>query len=192
MGSNNSQWNEEMGSSNAHEDKIFVAIRLRPLNQRELSLNDVSHWECINNNTILYNNNNNLGERSLLPTAYQFGIDRVFGWDCSTLQVYEEAAKRVALTVLTGINSSVFAYGQTSSGKTHTMSGITEFAMADIFNHIKKHQERQYKLKFSAMEIYNESVRDLLSSDSTPLRLLDDPEVNILSHGSLEIDFTKH
>ncbi|RAL40446.1 hypothetical protein DM860_006516 [Cuscuta australis] len=104
------------------------------------------------------------------------GIDRVFGWDCSTMQVYEEAAKRVALTVLTGINSSVFAYGQTSSGKTHTMSGITEFAMADIFNYAKKHKERQYKLKFSAMEIYNESVRDLLSSNSTPLRLLDDPE----------------
>lgn len=34
-------------------------------------------------------------------------------------------------------------------------------------------------MKFSAMEIYNESVRDLLSTDSTPLRLLDDPEVNI-------------
>lgn len=34
-------------------------------------------------------------------------------------------------------------------------------------------------MKFSAMEIYNEAVRDLLSSDSTPLRLLDDPEVNI-------------
>lgn len=33
-------------------------------------------------------------------------------------------------------------------------------------------------LKFSAMEIYNEAVRDLLSSDSGPLRLLDDPEVN--------------
>lgn len=40
-----------------------------------------------------------------------------------------------------------------------------------------QHQERDYTLKFSAMEIYNEAVRDLLSSDSTPLRLLDDPEV---------------
>lgn len=35
-------------------------------------------------------------------------------------------------------------------------------------------------MKFSALEIYNESVRDLLSADSTPLRLLDDPEVNII------------
>lgn len=42
---------------------------------------------------------------------------------------------------------------------------------------MKQHQEREFVLKFSALEIYNESVRDLLSADSTPLRLLDDPEV---------------
>lgn len=41
-----------------------------------------------------------------------------------------------------------------------------------------QHQERVFVLKFSAMEIYNEAVRDLLSTDATPLRLLDDPEVN--------------
>ncbi|KOM32240.1 hypothetical protein LR48_Vigan01g179600 [Vigna angularis] len=56
------------------------------------------------------------------------------------------------------------------------MSGITEYAVADIFNYIEKHTERDFVLKFSALEIYNESVRDLLSVDSTPLRLLDDPE----------------
>ncbi|RWV83655.1 hypothetical protein GW17_00054706 [Ensete ventricosum] len=39
------------------------------------------------------------------------------------------------------------------------------------------HEEREFVLKFSAMEIYNEAVRDLLSTDSSPLRLLDDPEV---------------
>ncbi|CAL5328169.1 unnamed protein product [Camellia sinensis] len=63
--------------------------------------------------------------------------------------------------------STVFAYGQTSSGKTFTMMGITEYAIADIYDYIEK---------FSTMEIYNESVKDLLSTDSTPLRNLDDPE----------------
>jgi hypothetical protein len=42
---------------------------------------------------------------------------------------------------------------------------------------ILQHPEREFILKFSAIEIYNEAVRDLLSHDSTPLRLLDDPEV---------------
>lgn len=45
-----------------------------------------------------------------------------------------------------------------------------------------QHKEREFVLKFSAMEIYNESVRDLLSTDTTPLRLLDDPEVNIFTN----------
>ncbi|XP_044469900.1 kinesin-like protein KIN-7G isoform X2 [Mangifera indica] len=56
------------------------------------------------------------------------------------------------------------------------MTAITEYSMADIYDYIDSHKERVFILKFSAMEIYNESVRDLLSTDSTPLRLLDDPE----------------
>ncbi|KAK1368557.1 hypothetical protein POM88_034656 [Heracleum sosnowskyi] len=108
---------------------------------------------------------------------YKEKRDKVFGSDqCSTKQVYEEGLKNVALSVVTGINTSIFAYGQTSSGKTYTIRGISESSMSDIFDYICEHDEREFVLKFSAMEIYNESVRDLLGLDSTPLRLLDDPE----------------
>ncbi|XP_074273374.1 kinesin-like protein KIN-7J [Silene latifolia] len=153
-------------------EKIFVSVRLRPLNGKEIQSNDFADWECINNTTIIFKNC--LAERSMYPNAYNF--DRVFGNDCSTKKVYEEAAKEVALSVLNGINSSVFAYGQTSSGKTFTMSGITHYAVSDIYDYIEKHKEREFVMKFSAIEIYNENVRDLLSPDPTPLRCLDDPE----------------
>lgn len=43
-----------------------------------------------------------------------------------------------------------------------------------------QHEERTFVMKFSAIEIYNEAVRDLLSVDASPLRLLDDPEVNTI------------
>ncbi|CAJ1942409.1 unnamed protein product [Sphenostylis stenocarpa] len=165
---------EAMQDLTGSEERIIVSVRVRPLNEKERARNDLSEWECINDTTIMYRSNLSATERSLYPTTYTF--DRVFRNDSHTRQVYEEAAKEVALAVLSGINSSIFAYGQTSSGKTYTMSGITEYAVADIFNYIEKHTERDFVLKFSAMEIYNEAVRDLLSVDSTPLRLLDDPE----------------
>ncbi|KAG6645608.1 kinesin-like protein KIN-7F isoform X1 [Carya illinoinensis] len=165
---------ELMQRPSGREENIVVSVRLRPLNEKEIVTNDVSEWECINDDTVIYRNNLSVSERSMYPTAYTF--DRVFRSDCSTRQVYEEGAKEVALLVVSGINASIFAYGQTSSGKTYTMSGITDYTVADIYDYMEKHNERDFLLKFSAMEIYNESVRDLLSADNTPLRLLDDPE----------------
>ncbi|CAL1355715.1 unnamed protein product [Linum trigynum] len=160
------------GDVAGESEKIHVSIRLRPLNDKEMVKNDVSDWECISATTLIFKSS--MPDRSMLPSAFTF--DRVFGPDSGTKQVYEEVAKEVALSVVSGVNASIFAYGQTSSGKTYTMSGITEYAMADIFNYTYQNQEREFVLKFSAIEIYNEAVRDLLSSDPSPLRLLDDPE----------------
>ncbi|VVB07625.1 unnamed protein product [Arabis nemorensis] len=162
-----------MANGSGKGEKILVSVRVRPRNDKEKTRNDICDWECVNNTTIVCNNNLP-DQRSLFPSTYTF--DKVFGFDSPTKQVYEDGAKEVALCVLGGINSSIFAYGQTSSGKTYTMTGITEFAMDDIFGYIHKHQEREFTLKFSAIEIYNEAVRDLLSGDNNPLRLLDDPE----------------
>eukprot|EP01018_Ginkgo_biloba_P039375 Gb_04377 [translate_table: standard] len=159
-------------SPKVNEEKIFVTVRVRPLSDKELMKKEVSDWECINDTTIIFKNT--IPERSLFPTAYSF--DRAFGNEASTKQVYEEGAKDVALSALSGLNSTIFAYGQTSSGKTYTMKGITDRAVRDIYNYIGRHAERVFLLKFAAMEIYNEVVKDLLSSDSNPLRLLDDPE----------------
>ncbi|CAD5319102.1 unnamed protein product [Arabidopsis thaliana] len=161
----------------AREEKILVLVRLRPLNEKEILANEAADWECINDTTVLYRNT--LREGSTFPSAYSF--DRVYRGECPTRQVYEDGPKEVALSVVKGINSSIFAYGQTSSGKTYTMSGITEFAVADIFDYIFKHEDRAFVVKFSAIEIYNEAIRDLLSPDSTPLRLRDDPEKGAVS-----------
>ncbi|XP_019165489.1 PREDICTED: kinesin-like protein KIN-7E isoform X2 [Ipomoea nil] len=171
-GEESMKWDKMQGTGLGEEEKILVLVRLRPLSEKEISRNEVSDWECINETTILYRNS--LQERSGLPTAYTF--DRVYRGDCSTREVYDGGSKDIALSVVRGVNSTIFAYGQTSSGKTYTMNGITEYTVADIYDYIQKHEERAFVLKFSAMEIYNEVVRDLLSSDNSPLRLLDDPE----------------
>nr|ADQ43205.1 kinesin motor family protein [Schrenkiella parvula] len=163
---------DQMQGPSGSEEKIYVSVRLRPLNDKERLRTEVPDWECINDTTIIYRSHLSISDRSMYPSAYSF---RVFGPECCTRQVYEQGAREVAFSVVSGVNS-VFAYGQTSSGKTYTMSGITDCTLVDIYDYIDKHKEREFILKFSAMEIYNESVRDLLSTDSSPLRLLDDPE----------------
>lgn len=55
------------------EEKIFVSVRLRPLNEKEIARNDVSDWESINDDTVIYRNNLPVSERSMYPTAYTFG-----------------------------------------------------------------------------------------------------------------------
>ncbi|XP_020237318.1 kinesin-like protein KIN-7G [Cajanus cajan] len=164
---------QEHGNA-AQEERIFVSIRVRPLNEREKARHDVSDWECISGNTIRFKNNGHGEPRPLSMDTYTFG--KVFGEKYNTKQVYEQGIKEVALSVVRGVNSSIFAYGQTSSGKTHTMTGITEYAVRDIYEYMEKHKDREFVVKFSAMEIYNEAVRDLLNSGATSLRLLDDPE----------------
>ncbi|CAL1384840.1 unnamed protein product [Linum trigynum] len=159
-------------AASTREEKILVLVRLRPLSDKEIMGDEVADWECINDTTVLYRNT--LREGSTFPSAYTF--DRVFRGDCTTRKVYEDGPREVALSVVSGINASIFAYGQTSSGKTYTMNGITEYTVADIFDYINRHEERAFVLKFSAIEIYNEAIRDLLSADNTSLRLLDDPE----------------
>lgn len=57
--------------SPAHEEKIFVAVRLRPLNEKEIAKNDLSDWECINKTTIVYKSNQS--DRPMYPNAFTFG-----------------------------------------------------------------------------------------------------------------------
>ncbi|KAK4844775.1 hypothetical protein QYF36_024310 [Acer negundo] len=160
------------GGPKAREEKIVVTVRLRPLNKREQLAKDQVSWECIDDHTIVYKPPPH--ERVTQPASFTF--DKVFGPACLTETVYD-GVKNVALSALNGINATIFAYGQTSSGKTYTMRGITEKAVNDIYNHIMNTPERDFTIKISGLEIYNENVKDLLNSDpGRNLKLLDDPE----------------
>ncbi|KAL0384027.1 UNVERIFIED_CONTAM: Kinesin-like protein KIN-7F [Sesamum radiatum] len=151
-------WEKLQGMGTGKEEKILVLVRLRPLSEKEIARTEVADWECINSTTILYRNS--LQERSGLPTAYSF--DRVFRGDCTTREVYEEGTKDIALSVVGGINSTIFAYGQTSSGKTYTMNGITEYAVADIYDYIQRRGTIIEKLTEETLRDWNH-LKELLS-----------------------------
>lgn len=116
--------------------------------------------------------------KSNMP-AYPFKFDRVFGPQCDQATVFEEISQLVQ-SALDGYRVCIFAYGQTGSGKTHTMlgqrgSGDVQLGMVprsvrQVFETAKQLEQDQwtFKLKASFLEIYNETVRDLLvDSNST-------------------------
>ncbi|XP_039070038.1 kinesin-like protein KIN-7G [Hibiscus syriacus] len=109
--------------------------------------------------------------------------NRICDWECPDNHtiVFKHSLPERSMFPAAYTFASIFAYGQTSSGKTYTMRGITEYAVSDIYDYIENNGERDFVVKFCAMEIYNEAVRDLLSPDSYPLRVLDDPEVTDFS-----------
>ncbi|KAF2925733.1 hypothetical protein DAI22_06g073800 [Oryza sativa Japonica Group] len=85
-----------------------------------------------------------------------------------------------------GINGTIFAYGVTSSGKTHTMHGdqispgVIPLAVKDIFNIIQETPNREFLLRVSYLEIYNEVVNDLLNPAGQNLRIREDLQGTIV------------
>lgn len=116
-----------------------------------------------------------------------FQFDRVFHSNETTKNVYEEIAVPIISSAIQGYNGTVFAYGQTASGKTHTMMGsedclgVIPRAIHDIFQRIKKFPEREFLLRVSYMEIYNETITDLLCNTQKvkPLIIREDINRNV-------------
>ncbi|XP_062293699.1 centromere-associated protein E [Scomber scombrus] len=97
-----------------------------------------------------------------------FSFDRVFIAEETTKQLYQGIAKPLVVSAVEGYNGTIFAYGQTSSGKTFTMMGskdipgVIPLAVDDVFQTIKNRPNKEFLLRVSYMEIYNETVTDLL------------------------------
>ncbi|XP_017971537.1 PREDICTED: kinesin-like protein KIN-7D, mitochondrial isoform X1 [Theobroma cacao] len=153
-------------------DSISVTIRFRPLNEREFQKGDEIAW---------YADGDKIVRNEYNPaTAYAF--DRAFGPHATSQEVYEVAAKPVVKAAMEGVNGTVFAYGVTSSGKTHTMHGdqnapgIIPLAIKDVFSIIQDTPGREFLLRVSYLEIYNEVINDLLDPTGQNLRVREDAQ----------------
>lgn len=95
--------------------------------------------------------------------------DNVFDTQDNNARVYDAAAKRLVRRVMEGYHGTVFAYGMTGTGKTFSMQGtatnpgVIPLAITDIFSYIRETPHREFLLRVSYLEIYNEKIHDLLA-----------------------------
>ncbi|MES1921771.1 Kinesin-like protein kifc1, partial [Bonamia ostreae] len=125
---------------------------------------------------------NNLKSKKLKIVKREISFDRVFSPNDKQNVVFEEISQLVQ-SALDGYKVCIFAYGQTGSGKTFTMEGPENMnnkndegmiprSVKKIFEHIREHKKNwEYKCEVSFLEIYNEEIRDLLTSENKNIQI---------------------
>ncbi|XP_052770351.1 kinesin-like protein KIF11-B [Mya arenaria] len=162
---------------------IQVAVRLRPINSTERKQ---SSYSVVDGNA--EKKEVTVKERlGVNPTTKTFNFDHVFPQDVKQQQVYKSIVSPIIDEVLDGYNCTIFAYGQTGTGKTFTMegersddpnmsweddplTGVIPRALANIFDQLQA-QAVEFSVRVSFLELYNEELFDLLGSSIDPLRL---------------------
>ena len=159
------------------DGKIIVVCRFRPLNDKEQIQ---SKSLCVDfqedQQTVSINSQYENGE------DLTFTLDHIFPPSGSQEEVYQIAAKPIVNAVFQGFNGTVLAYGQTSSGKTYTMSGysssdpgIIPRLVQNLFCNINDSDDCiEFTVKISYCEIYLEKIKDLVAPQKRNLRIQED------------------
>nr|KAF6382348.1 kinesin family member 13A [Pipistrellus kuhlii] len=159
------------------DTKVKVAVRVRPMNRRELELSTKCVVEMEGNQTVLHPPPSNTKQGERKPPKV-FAFDYCF-WSMDESNTAKYAGQEVVFKCLgegilekafQGYNACIFAYGQTGSGKSFSMMGNAEQLgliprlCCALFKRIslEQNESQTFKVEVSYMEIYNEKVRDLL------------------------------
>eukprot|EP01080_Neovahlkampfia_damariscottae_P009054 gene9054-1151_t len=195
---NRSQQKEKTEEDKSDGVNIQVVVRCRPPNQKELH-KEICIKTSSSNKEVLVNSKST-GRTISKP----FNYDYVFGPNSSQKEVFDDAIKPLVEEVLAGYNCTVFAYGQTSTGKTFTMEGkrnpennqiikneegVIPRSVAHIFGYLKKNNGIDFNIRLSCLELYNEELQDLLASndEKKQLRLFDQSGGGTIVNGLEEV-----
>jgi len=165
----------EAGGQDQHEESIKVCCRFRPQSNLEKEQSGKTCFSISGDGSTVH-----------LPSSDNtFVYDKVFDVEATQREVYDYAAKPIINAVLRGFNGTVFAYGQTASGKTFTMEGpdiedqtwmgVIPRMVWSIFDGIYHADDYiEFLVKVSIVEIYNERIRDLLNPKKDNLKIHED------------------
>lgn len=168
-------------SKNKSSESVKVVVRCRPLNRKEESngtAKGIIQMDLRLGQVILRN-----PRAPVTEPLKTFTFDAVYDANSKQRDLYDESVRPLIDSVLAGFNGTIFAYGQTGTGKTYTMQGawmdpekrgVIPNAFDHIFTHISRSQsDRQYLVRASYLEIYLEEVRDLLDPNHGNARALE-------------------
>lgn len=161
------------------DSRIRVFVRARPLFK-----NEQIDGFAYNSTSISLKSPVSKGQNS-------FTFDRVYHAKSSTDEIFESSSKHIIENSLNGYNGTIFAYGQTTSGKTHTMignmDGVIPKSLTYLYSLMKNSDNVEYKVWISYLEIYNEIINDLLEPKSINLRVREDPSEGYFVAGLKQI-----
>eukprot|EP00737_Agarophyton_chilense_P002856 gb/GEZJ01003288.1/.p1 GENE.gb/GEZJ01003288.1/~~gb/GEZJ01003288.1/.p1 ORF type:complete len:1137 (-),score=212.08 gb/GEZJ01003288.1/:591-4001(-) len=200
----------QRGSQPARSVNVQVAVRCRPLNEREkghgersVLVVDSQRKEVVLTAATVQRKGTAVPGISSGKKTYTY--DHVYGISATQAEVYEGVVEPIVDEVLEGYNCTVFAYGQTGTGKTHTMegrrdddmtevyqrrmaenAGIIPRAVKQIFDHLRSLTD-EHSVRVSHLELYNEQLTDLLGPEHDTvvdsLRVYEDPQKGTFVQG---------
>ncbi|XP_014854313.1 PREDICTED: kinesin-like protein KIF18A isoform X1 [Poecilia mexicana] len=180
---------------------VKVVVRVRPTNDSEKRENCRNVVQVVDNHMLIFDpkeedmscfgsqrvRSRNINKRANKDLKFVF--DHVFDENSTQLDIFENTTKGVLDGVMNGFNCTVFAYGATGAGKTHTMlgsqndPGVMYRTMKELFKRMDDaKEEKEFTLAFSYLEVYNEQIRDLLANVG-PLAVREDSSKGVVVQG---------
>ena len=207
--------NEQTGSEN-----IRCIVRCRPLNEKEKGLGSKCVTISSDSKVVFVENKNDKISNG------KYAMDHVFNENVTQEEVFQEIGEPILKSFIGGYNCTIFCYGQTGAGKTHTMMGPLEQLFEEnsppqglipriihyLFNeetkvkniitggNTEKCKNIKMNIKFCVMELYQESIIDLLKSETqnttgkaqndkaNELKIKEDPKKGMYVQGITEIE----
>ena len=173
-------------------ENVRVAVRCRPLNSGENSRNETAIVQVASRQATLTVNrpatvtsstggDNDDPLPSNAPPSRTFTFDYTYGSDTTQHAIFAQTAQPIIDSVLEGYNGTIFCYGQTGTGKTHTMEGVVDDEalrgiMPNSFHYIfdkvaAAHANIKFLVRASFLEIYLDDVYDLLNTEAKRKRM---------------------
>ncbi|XP_034535542.1 kinesin-like protein KIF18A [Notolabrus celidotus] len=182
---------------------VKVVVRVRPSTETEKRENCRNVVQVVDSNMLIFdpkeedmscfgsqrvrNRNRNMNKRANKDLKFVF--DQVFDQDSTQTDIFVNTTKGVLDGVMNGFNCTVFAYGATGAGKTHTMlgaqddPGVMYRTMKELFKRMDDvKEEKEFAVAFSYLEVYNEQIRDLLANVG-PLAVREDSSKGVVVQG---------